>query len=297
MRLAGTMPAAPHVLGERRHRQLLGDLRLADERAAAVPPHEQPFADEVVERRAHGEARHAEVAAAAGARTGSRRPRRAARSGRARWLRVSLCFVTVRFTSPGPCIVFVVRRTWYSCDQVVKTTRRSHGGTLERPAPASAPYDRSAEPSSTSKKWNPAGSTASATGSPCRAPVRGSTRAVKSVVSRREQRRVLGLASRGRHRGRRASTRKNTCVSAPSSSSTSTSTSSRGSCGSANAASSNASGRMPSTTRPASRGRRSGSSGSTWPPTRTTVAVDRRLDEVHRRRADERGDEDVPRPS
>ena len=40
VRLPGTMPAPAHVLGERGHRQLLRDLRLADERAAAAPAHE-----------------------------------------------------------------------------------------------------------------------------------------------------------------------------------------------------------------------------------------------------------------
>ena len=61
-------------------------------------------------------------------------------------------------------------------------------------------------------------------------------------------------------------------------------------------ASSNASGRMPSTTRPArAGGRRAGSSGSACCPKRDDAVLDRRLDEVHRRRADEGGDEDVAR--
>ena len=64
----------------------------------------------------------------------------------------------------------------------------------------------------------------------------------------------------------------------------------------ANAASSNASGRMPSTTRAAPRGRRrAGSSGTRYCPNTDVAAVDRRLDEVHRRRADEGGDEEVAR--
>ena len=55
--------AAPHVVGERRHRQLLRDLRLADERARAVPPNEVALAHEVVERGPYGQARDAEVGA------------------------------------------------------------------------------------------------------------------------------------------------------------------------------------------------------------------------------------------
>ena len=42
-------------------------------------------------------------------------------------------------------------------------------------------------------------------------------------------------------------------------------------------------------------GRRPGSSGTSKLPEANLVAVDRRLDEVHRRRADEPGDEDGPR--
>ena len=55
--------AAAHVLGEGGHRQLLGDLRLADERAAAVAADEHPVADEIVERGPHREPRDAEVGA------------------------------------------------------------------------------------------------------------------------------------------------------------------------------------------------------------------------------------------
>ena len=60
---AGRHAAAAHVLAERRQGQLLGDLRLADEGAAAVAPLEVPVADEVVEGGAEGQARDAEVAA------------------------------------------------------------------------------------------------------------------------------------------------------------------------------------------------------------------------------------------
>src|SRR5215831_7589734 len=55
--------AAAHVLRERRHRQLLRDLRLADERPAAAPLDEQAIADEIVERCPDGKPRHPEVAA------------------------------------------------------------------------------------------------------------------------------------------------------------------------------------------------------------------------------------------
>src|SRR5206468_6272749 len=55
--------APPHVLAERGHRELLGDLRLLDVRPAAAPAHEVALAREVVERGADGQARDAEVRA------------------------------------------------------------------------------------------------------------------------------------------------------------------------------------------------------------------------------------------
>ena len=56
--------AAPaHVLAEGGQRQLLGDLRLADERPAPMASHEVALADEVVERRPQREPRDAEVGA------------------------------------------------------------------------------------------------------------------------------------------------------------------------------------------------------------------------------------------
>jgi hypothetical protein len=55
-------PAA-HVFAERRQRELLGDLRLADERAAPVPPLQVAVPDEVVERGAEGQSGDAEVGA------------------------------------------------------------------------------------------------------------------------------------------------------------------------------------------------------------------------------------------
>ena len=57
----GHHPAPPHVLAERGHRQLLGDLRLLDVGAAAAPAHEVALAREVVERRADGQPGDAEV--------------------------------------------------------------------------------------------------------------------------------------------------------------------------------------------------------------------------------------------
>ena len=60
---AGDHAAPAHVLAERREGELLGDLRLADEGAAPVPPLEVAVADEVVESGAKGEAGDAEVGA------------------------------------------------------------------------------------------------------------------------------------------------------------------------------------------------------------------------------------------
>ena len=57
----GAHPTPPHLLAERGHRQLLGDLRLAHERAAAAPPHQVALAHEVVERGTHGQARNAQI--------------------------------------------------------------------------------------------------------------------------------------------------------------------------------------------------------------------------------------------
>ena len=54
--------AAAHVLAERRERELLRDLRVADERAAPVPADKKPVADEVLDRGAQRQPRDAEVA-------------------------------------------------------------------------------------------------------------------------------------------------------------------------------------------------------------------------------------------
>src|SRR5262249_13133893 len=56
-------PAAPHVVGERGHRELLRDLGLAHERSRSVPANEVPLPDEVVERGANSEPGDAEVRA------------------------------------------------------------------------------------------------------------------------------------------------------------------------------------------------------------------------------------------
>jgi hypothetical protein len=58
---AGPHPASAHVLAERRHRQLLRDLRLAHEGSRAALSQQEALADEVVERGAHRQARDAEV--------------------------------------------------------------------------------------------------------------------------------------------------------------------------------------------------------------------------------------------
>src|SRR6266545_5607391 len=55
--------ASTHVLAEGGQRELLSDLGLADERPAAVPPHQVAVSHEVVERCAQRQARDAQVAA------------------------------------------------------------------------------------------------------------------------------------------------------------------------------------------------------------------------------------------
>ena len=58
-----SQPAAPHVVCERRHGELLGDLRLAHERAGAVSADQVALPDEIVEGGAHREPGNAEVRA------------------------------------------------------------------------------------------------------------------------------------------------------------------------------------------------------------------------------------------
>src|SRR5262249_34901792 len=53
--------AAPHVLAEGRERELLRDLRLADEGAAAVPADQVALANELIECRSERQARDTEV--------------------------------------------------------------------------------------------------------------------------------------------------------------------------------------------------------------------------------------------
>jgi hypothetical protein len=60
---SGCHAAAAHVLAEGGQRELLRDLRLADEGAAAVPSDEVPVAHEIVEGRSDGQSRDAEVGA------------------------------------------------------------------------------------------------------------------------------------------------------------------------------------------------------------------------------------------
>jgi hypothetical protein len=55
--------ATTHVVGERRHRELLRDLGLADECAGTVSAHEIALADEVVQCGADRQPRDAEVGA------------------------------------------------------------------------------------------------------------------------------------------------------------------------------------------------------------------------------------------
>src|SRR4051794_22616854 len=58
---AGAHPTAAHVLAERGHRQLLGDLRLLDVRAAAASADEVALAGEVVQGGADRQPGDAEV--------------------------------------------------------------------------------------------------------------------------------------------------------------------------------------------------------------------------------------------
>ena len=61
VRLPGCEAARAHVVAERRDVDALRDLRLGDERAGAAPADEVALAHELVERRAHGQPRDAEV--------------------------------------------------------------------------------------------------------------------------------------------------------------------------------------------------------------------------------------------
>ena len=152
-------PAAPHVLRERGHRQLLRDLRLADERARAAPAHEKALADEVVQRRAHREPRDAEI----GAQLALRRDRladvEAARSGRA----------------PGPWS----GSAWSGCSRRQPAVGASAGCGSSTGSPTRL------RPVSGSKKWKRAGSTARRRRSP--------TRAVALGLDARGEERALAL--------------------------------------------------------------------------------------------------------
>ena len=133
---------------------------------------------------------------------------------------------------------------------------------------------------------------------------RPAARARLRVEARREERGVRRAGAsprrpppRSRRRGRGASTRKHACVSAPSSSRTSTWTAIRGRCAGREGAV--LEGLRPDAEHdagPARRGRCSGSSGTAMRPEAHDAVLERRLDEVHGRRPDERGDEDVARP-
>ena len=265
VRLAGCIPRRRMSSRERRHRQLLRDLRLAHERARAAAADEVALAHELVERRAHGQPRDAEVGARAAARTGSRRRRRAARSARApgRGSRAASSLAAA-ISRAGAARRLGRRRQ----QRLAAVSDRRSGSRDGIDARARAARRRGAR-------------------------ARGSTRAVKSARRLGQQRRLVRGRSTSAVIGG-ASTVKNTCASEPSSSSTSTSTVDRRRARRANAASSKPPAGCRATTRsrpgwPA--GARS--SGTRKPPNDDPVAVDRRLDEVHRRRADERRDEEV----
>ena len=63
-RLAGRSQAPPaHVVGERGHRELLGDLGLADERAGPTPPDDVALPREIIESRSKRQSRYPELGA------------------------------------------------------------------------------------------------------------------------------------------------------------------------------------------------------------------------------------------
>src|SRR6266550_3132464 len=224
-----------HVLGEGRHRQLLGDLRLADEGARPTTADHVALARQLVERRAKREPRHAEIRAELAL-------------GRDR-LTHAEAFDQVEHAVPGLALLGH------------GAAASSSAGSASR---SSAANGRRA-PLRESKKCRRAGSAASLIGAPTRACVVGPTRAANSafdsgssVASSSAERSRISAVTGG------ASTGKNTSASEPSSSTTAGVTSS---VEPAAPVSSKASGRMPRITFPGeSCGRRRSSSRSRKPP-------------------------------
>ena len=171
------------------------------------------LADEIVERRSHRQARDTEVGAQlplgrdrvadAELLDQVEHPARASRSASSLFgLRRHRVVAAILPASDGWSRPVMLKRS------AATAPRRSAG---------------SAAPSPGSKKWKPrADRRASVAFSPGRIRVRGSTRAVNSVALLGEERRVVVRLAADSAVTRGASTRKNTCVSAPSSSTTST---------------------------------------------------------------------------
>ena len=153
----------------------------------------------------------------------------------------------------------------------------------------------SAAPSSTSKKWNLAGSTASSSASPCRARVLGSRRAVKSVESVARSDRLVVLDAGLDVGPRRVDPEARVRVGAELLEDVDW-TSIRGRSRRASAASSKASGRMPSTTGPAGAGRRAGVERDACCPKRTVASSSDASTRFIDGEPMKAGDEDVARP-
>src|SRR6185437_10072016 len=210
--------AALHVLREGRHGQLLCDLRLADERAGTPAANEVAVADKLVEGGSDGEARDTEIGG-------------------------ELPLGGDRFADS--------ERLDQLEDAVTGLALLGHrvAGVSSRGSGSSAGTSLGASrlsPVSTSKKWKRAGSTAKVSGRPTTAFTRGSIRAANKACSSASSVASSSSACPASRPIRGASTGKKTWASDPSSSTTAGSTSSVGEPGGADAAASNASGRIPS---------------------------------------------------
>src|SRR5262249_46282465 len=148
-----------HVVGERRHRQLLRDLRLADERAGSPPPDEEAVSHEVVERRSQRQPRDSQVDA--------QLPLRRNRLADVELIdQLEDSVPGLALFGPGAVTAFVA---------VAVATG------ICSPAEGSGAETRLV-PVSGSKKWKREGSTATVSPPPTRALVRASTRAANSVT-------------------------------------------------------------------------------------------------------------------
>src|SRR3954469_157328 len=208
-----------HVVRERRQRQLLRDLRLADERARAAPTYEMTLAHELVERCTDRQARDSEV----GAQLALRRDRLADRQAldEVEHLLARLALLRHRAASSG-----------------------SGAGDSASAASAAKRFS----PVSGSKKWKRSGSTATLSGAPGQALVRASRRAVNSECASGSSEASVGATSSRSAVTGGALTGNSACTSAPSSSTTLGSMASFGFPACGKAASSKHSGRIPSTT-------------------------------------------------